>query len=464
MQQKKLLDNPRFYYVSFAIIIIARLVLNSVIPLMDKTEARYAEIARIMAETGNWVTPQIDYGVPFWAKPPLSTWLSAISIKILGVNEFAVRFPSFIISILLLLLLQPIAKRLKISLIVPAFILFTIPEFLLHVGVVSTDMTLLLSLTCMMVAFWEGFNNGNTYWKYLFFAAVGVGLLAKGPIVIVLTGPPIFLWALSFKNLKKIFSTFPWITGILIVLIIAVPWYYLAEVRTPGFIDYFIVGEHYKRFFDSSWTGDKYGFPKMQPLGIIWVFLLGLSVPWIIFFFNKVVTLRKTLFKDPWLTYLVFWIIWTPLFFTTSKSLIHTYVLPTSIPLALFVATFWNEIKNKKTYVYTALILPVISIILIVIALIPGVFQKFTNTDKYILENNNASTLYYLGDKTYSSQFYSEGKVKTISEIDLAKKFLDKEKFDLIISKEDSSIVKKYKCFTKIGEGKKSFIYTNNSQ
>ncbi|MBC7557152.1 MAG: glycosyltransferase family 39 protein, partial [Chryseobacterium sp.] len=62
MQQKKLLDNPKFYYVSFAIIIIARLILNAVIPLMDKTEARYAEIARIMAETGNWVTPQIDYG------------------------------------------------------------------------------------------------------------------------------------------------------------------------------------------------------------------------------------------------------------------------------------------------------------------------------------------------------------------------------------------------------------------
>jgi hypothetical protein len=47
------------------------------IPLLDKTEARYAEIARIMWDTNQWIMPQIDYGIPFWAKPPLSTWLSA---------------------------------------------------------------------------------------------------------------------------------------------------------------------------------------------------------------------------------------------------------------------------------------------------------------------------------------------------------------------------------------------------
>lgn len=46
-------------------------------PLFDTTESRYAEIARKMLETGNWVTLQQDYGVPFWAKPPLSIWLSA---------------------------------------------------------------------------------------------------------------------------------------------------------------------------------------------------------------------------------------------------------------------------------------------------------------------------------------------------------------------------------------------------
>ena len=55
---------------------------------MDKTEARYGEIARLMAETGEWVVLQIDYGVPFWAKPPLSTWASALSIRLFGTHIF----------------------------------------------------------------------------------------------------------------------------------------------------------------------------------------------------------------------------------------------------------------------------------------------------------------------------------------------------------------------------------------
>ena len=426
---------------------------------MDKTEARYAEIARIMAETGNWITPQIDYGIPFWAKPPLSTWLSALSINIFGVNEFAVRFPSFVISILLLLLLKPFAKRSNIPLVIPAFILFTVPEFLIHVGVVSTDMTLLLTMTLMMIAFWESMNDGKLIWKYVFFAAMGLGFLAKGPIVLVLTLPPIFVWAFWFKELKKIFFSFPWLIGIMIFAVIAVPWYYLAEKTTPGFLEYFYVGEHYKRFFDSSWKGDKYGFPKIQPFGIIWVFLVGLSIPWIIFIFYNLVKLNKEILKNRWVFFLVLWIFWTPIFFTSSKSLIHTYVLPTSFPLALFVSYFWTEITHKKAYLYGALILPVLSIVIIILSLIPGVFENNTNTDKYILKNHHSEKLYYYGDKTYSSQFYSNGKVKSISEDAIEGINQSSESYDLIISKDDSLVIKKFNGLIRIGESKKSYMY-----
>lgn len=83
-------------------LILLRLIVDAWLPLLDKTEARYAEIARIMYETNNWVTPQIDYDVPFWAKPPMSTWLSAASFNVFGVNELGARFPSFLLQILLL--------------------------------------------------------------------------------------------------------------------------------------------------------------------------------------------------------------------------------------------------------------------------------------------------------------------------------------------------------------------------
>ena len=82
-----------------ALVVVIRLVTLGSYPLMDPTESRYGEIARKMLETGNWIMPQYDYGVPFWGKPPLSTWLSAASMAAFGVNEFAVRLPSLLLLI-----------------------------------------------------------------------------------------------------------------------------------------------------------------------------------------------------------------------------------------------------------------------------------------------------------------------------------------------------------------------------
>ena len=73
------------------LLLLARLVGMAAAPLMDTTEARYGEIGRKMAELNDWVTPWFDYGVPYWGKPPLAFWVTAISFKLFGVNEFAAR-------------------------------------------------------------------------------------------------------------------------------------------------------------------------------------------------------------------------------------------------------------------------------------------------------------------------------------------------------------------------------------
>ena len=72
-----------------AVVLLIRLITLSLYPLIDPTESRYAEMARKMLETGNWVTPQIGYGVPFWGKPPLAVWLNAINLGLFGINELA---------------------------------------------------------------------------------------------------------------------------------------------------------------------------------------------------------------------------------------------------------------------------------------------------------------------------------------------------------------------------------------
>ena len=455
------------YSITIIIIVVIRLFLNAILPLMDKTESRYAEIARIMFETGNWIIPQIDYGVPFWAKPPLSIWLNALSFHVFGVNEFAVRFPSFLLSLLIWLVLSKLIYSKNEKLIL-GLVLFTLPQFLLHAGVVSTDMTLLFSLCLVMVGFYKQITfSKKTYWVFLIFIGFGLGLLAKGPIVFVLTLPVLFLWVLWFNQWKSLWKKIPILSGILITFLIAVPWYYLAEKATPGFIDYFIVGEHLKRFVDASWDGDKYGFAKQQPMGIIWLFLILFSLPWIAFLLFrslkrfKLKTIIKRVSSKKYVLYLVLWLVWTPLFFTSSKSLIHTYMLPCTLPLALLVVHFWKYFSKSKTNISIAFSLPLLAFLLGIVALNFSLFKTYANSDKYLVKNNIDKKLFYLQEKTYSSQFYSQGNINVISANDFKTKNYPDEDFLLLVRKK---ILKRQKNldlsnFQKIEESNQSVLY-----
>ena len=268
--------------IAILLLLLLRLVVNFSLPLMDKTEARYAEISRLMLETGDWVSPHIDYNVVFWAKPPLSIWSSSISMYLFGINEFAARLPSIMYSMAIILMLGLFMKGLRPLFFLPGLILMLMPEFFLHAGVVSTDMSLVFSTTLVMTSFWMLISRDKRmFWGPVFFIGLALGLLAKGPIALILTLPPIAVWCLHMKSLKVQLKKMPWFTGLSLFFIISIPWYFFAELKTPGFINYFIVGEHFKRFIDSSWNGDLYGFPKSQPYGIIWIFLIIFTLPWI---------------------------------------------------------------------------------------------------------------------------------------------------------------------------------------
>ncbi len=437
---KKLIKKKYFFTVAVILLILWRAFLNATIPLMDKTEARYAEIARIMAETNDYITPQIDYGVPFWAKPPLSTWLSALSMETFGVSEFSVRLPYLLLSILIIFMIGKYAKREQLPFFLPGFIAMTIPQFLIHAGVVSTDTSLAFCVVLVMLSFWETLHNpNNKWWKYLLFIGFGFGLLAKGPIIFILTLPPIFMWTLVTKSFKKVFSTFPIFLGSLLMLIIAIPWYYLAEQKTPGFIDYFIVGEHFKRFLDSSWKGDKYGFPKQQPLGIIWVFLAAFALPWFEVIIGKIFKKRHFIFHNKWMLFLLFWLIWTPLFFTVSKSLIHPYILPVMIPIVLLMVHWWKEIKQKNLLIGISFIIPILTFIGYLYGFFTNKIEYLSNTDKYIINKvyKEKIPLYHFRKKSYSSQFYSKGAVQSLPLDSLISKSNKTETFFLITRKND---------------------------
>ena len=448
-------NNTFVLYISVILLVIFRLILTATIPLLDKTEARYAEISRIMWETKQWIVPQIDYHVPFMAKPPLSTWLSAGSFAVFGVNEFASRFPSFILNILILIIAGKIVKKQGMSFYLPGFILLTMPEFLIHTGVVSTDTVFAFCTSVAMIAFWKTVNDERkTYWNYLFFIALGFGMLAKGPLVFILTFPPIIGWCILEKErFKELLLKLPWVTGIIIMAVIAVPWYYLAEQQSPGFLKYFIVGEHFKRFFVPGWKGDLYGFPKSQPIGMVWLFMLAFSFPWIQIVLYKLWKNRKTILRDRWVSFLVVWLFWTPVFFTFSRNTIHTYTLPMALPIMFLMVYYWEDFSSKKAMIRVAMLFPVLVFIGYSAYSVTGKADFYLNSDKHILEDLKTKIemkgipIYYYKRKNYSGQFYLKGQAQVAKrdrDLDSILK-LNKKIFFVIWKKSEQDISKRHR-------------------
>ncbi|MDP3706445.1 MAG: glycosyltransferase family 39 protein [Legionellaceae bacterium] len=409
-------------------LLITRLVSMYFVPLNDSTEARYAEIARIMLETGNWVTPMHHYGVPFWAKPPLSTWLSASSMKYLGVNELGARLPGLILSLGILWMVWRLAKRQSgpqvamMSVLVLAGSIY----FFLDAGTVMTDPSLLFCTTLTLIAFWRAITYQSRLWGYVFFSALGLGLLAKGPIALVLTGMPIFVWVLRHNRWMDLWRHLPWILGGLLMLLIALPWYLLAESKTPGFLNYFIVGEHIKRFLQPGWRGDKYGFAHMAPYGMIWVYaLIGIfpwSIPGGIWLARHLKSVRGLCQDDDgWVSYLLLCTLVPLVFFTFARNIIYPYVFPSLPTFALLFAELAHRsqlsIKNQQKLVPYAAITGILFLgVTAVFVAQPELIAKSQNRVVDVFKQQQPSVqshlVYWLFKTDYSAEFYSAGRAK----------------------------------------------------
>lgn len=443
-----------YFYAFFALLflLISRLVLMHFIPLMDSTEARYGEIAREMLRSGNWITLLHNNGLPFLAKPPLSTWLSAASMGLFGVNEFAARLPNLLLSIAILWLVWDFAKKRTNSSVAIITVLFLAGNlfYFLNAGTVMTDSTLIFCTTLSLLAFWRAMVDQSRTWAYLFFIGLGLGLLAKGPIATVLTAMPIFFWVLIHKQWRALWLNLPWIKGSFLALAIALPWYILAEIRNPGFINYFVIGEHFNRFFIPNWNGNHYGFSHAKPYGMIWIYTLCGLYPWsplALYWLFKHRKKLSSLFKqedDGWLSYLLLCTFLPLFFFTFSRNIIYTYVFPSLPAAALLFAELWRrsgireQIANKIICLST---LPGLIFLLIasVFLLNPGNLPKsqkpVANAWKIQNPSPEAKLIYWASILHYSAQFYSDGQAIEVNNLSTLRKLIAKNPDSYLVMK-----------------------------
>ena len=411
------------------VVAITRFLTLPLYPLMDTTEARYAEIARIMLELNDWVTPWFDDGIPFWGKPPLSFWLTAGSFKVFGINEFGARIPHWLsgIAVIWLIWSLPRSHSLNLAIYTMALLAGSL-LFFVSAGAVMTDMVMLVGIAMVMRGFWFGLyqaRNNKNFDKWWLFLGLAVGLLAKGPIALVLSLLPIGIWSVVTRNVGNLWRAFPWIYGAIITFILVLPWYVMAEIHTPGFIEYFIIGEHWNRFLVPGWKGDLYGSAHDFPRGTIWLFLLMGTIPWsillpIFYIVRKLKSPDAIRFSQnkEWLLYLLICSLFPATFFTFAGNILWTYLLP-SFPALAILSASWLDSNFPTKIVNRLLAIGLVGTLIVFITFITHLKvsgQEEISSQKelvleYLQRKQANEPLIYLAKRKFSADFYSSGQV-----------------------------------------------------
>jgi 4-amino-4-deoxy-L-arabinose transferase-like glycosyltransferase len=317
-----------------------------------------------MYESGDYIVPKTTQNKPFLAKPPLTFWLSAFSFKILGLNEFAARLPHFLLSVLTVFFVWYAIRKFDKKL---AFLTALIHSSSLIgfvcAGAVMTEASVLFCLSLMQIGFFMSISGYKSY-RFLPFIGAGLGMLAKGPFVLVIGGLPIFLWVLYQNKWRDLWDKLPIIWGFLIFNAIYLPWYTAIQLREPIFLKYFILGEHFGRFFYKGWSGDMYGYAHLKPLGFIWVYFVIGIIPWgFVWLFGlcKKFWKIKCETNKNLLVFSLFCTLAPLVFFSFARNIILPYPAVVIIHFSILTAAVIRKINLKdKTLTILSLVMPLI--------------------------------------------------------------------------------------------------------
>ncbi len=310
-------------------------------PFFDVDEPRYAEAAREMLESGNWVTPYFNYVVRF-DKPIFFYWLIAGSYKLFGVSEYAARYVSALSATLIvfsLLGFGVLVKQARTGLLA-AVITASCLQVIGLSRMSITDMNLCLWMTLTSLSLLLVVLKGNRWWIAAGIFA-GIGVLTKGPVALVLPGGILLVYSALSQQLSQHFKTRFFPLALVLMLTISLPWYILAyQANGPDFLDALFL--HNVTRFESTVSG------HAQPIWFFVVVLILGFLPWTPFLLQASARYLRSFRTASGINavtafYSGLWAVLVFLFFTVANTKLLTYILPMFPAVALFLATQWPE-------------------------------------------------------------------------------------------------------------------------
>ncbi|MEG3878571.1 glycosyltransferase family 39 protein [Microcoleus sp. herbarium7] len=389
------------------------------IGLVDETEPLFAEAARQMTVTGDWITPYFN-GETRFDKPPLIYWLMAVAYRSIGVNEWAVRLPSALCAIALACLgfytlsklesssatdsvkdLTDVrnqeegirnresgignqeerrkneeeetenqnsnlkSRRLPIFLSTPwigAALIALNPQTIAWGRTGVSDMLLSACMCSALLAFFLGYtleeqrqktefstvsaSRFPNKWYLTFYVLIALAILAKGPVGIVLPALIVGCFALYLGNFRQLWREMRPVSGISIILAIALPWYILVILDNgQTYIDSFFGYHNFQRFTE---VVNKHSAPWYFYFLVV---LVGFA-PWSIYLPAAIARTRfwqrsywRRQARSAQLSlFALFWFGCIFGFFTIAVTKLPSYVLPLIPAAAILVTLFWGDI------------------------------------------------------------------------------------------------------------------------
>ena len=252
------------------------------IGLVGPDEPRYAQVAREMLRTGDFVTPHL-FGAPWFEKPPLYYWLASLSF-LAGVNEVTARLPSAISAVAFLGVWYWFARRWfgQQTAMMACLLLASTPGWIGFGRAAAMDMLFSTTLGAALIflAFWFWQEKGRHL--YGFYLLLGVATLAKGPLAVGLIGMVALAYVATFREwqtLKRLLLS----PGLVMFAAVALPWYVLCYARNGyPFIQEFFIKHNWERLTSAASLGHPQPFWFYLPIvaaGIFpWTPLLLLPV------------------------------------------------------------------------------------------------------------------------------------------------------------------------------------------
>jgi 4-amino-4-deoxy-L-arabinose transferase-like glycosyltransferase len=309
--------------------------------LLPSDEGRYAEMAREMFLTGDWITPRYN-GYKYFEKPPLQTWLNALTFAWFGIGEWQARLYTALTGFAGVLLIGFTGARVfnAATGVFAAIVLATSPYWNLMGHFNTLDMGLSfwmeLTLCALLLAQRPNLPSGQMrLWMWLCWASMALAVLSKGLVGLILPGAVLVLYTLIARD-WAVWKRLHLIGGLILFFAIATPWFVLVQQRNPEFLNFFFIVQQFKRYLtpEQNRPGAFYYFVPVILVGFLpWLSVSMQSI-------RHALRLPRQPNGFSPVTMMLVWTVFIFLFFSASHSKLLSYTLPIAPALALLIGLY----------------------------------------------------------------------------------------------------------------------------